>query len=201
MANVLHSTLTGADLHESKGAANAVAGQVAVATGSGTAVFGYLNYTQIAGTPTLAPVAISGAYADLTGKPVLATVATSGAYADLTGKPVLAAVATSGSYVDLTNKPVIPAVYSEGTLLTTTPLIKTYTVAAVGGLWSFSMTGFTTIRGVQATAVNVGGTVGATAVASVTAASTTGVTGNVALLTNPPVLGTTQTVYVTVMGT
>ena len=36
MANVAHSTLTGADLHEPKGAALATAGQVYVADGSGS---------------------------------------------------------------------------------------------------------------------------------------------------------------------
>lgn len=53
MANVLHSTLTGADLHESKGAASASSGQVAIATGAGTAVFASLNWNQLVGRPVL----------------------------------------------------------------------------------------------------------------------------------------------------
>lgn len=51
MANVQHSILTGADLHESKGAATAAAGQVAIANGSGSAPFGVLSYTQLSNTP------------------------------------------------------------------------------------------------------------------------------------------------------
>lgn len=52
MADVLHSSLTGADLHESKGAATASLGQVAVATGTGSAVFSALSYTYLTGVPT-----------------------------------------------------------------------------------------------------------------------------------------------------
>lgn len=55
MANVQHSTLTGSDLHECKGADTAPAGTVPVATGAGTAVFQALNYTQVANTPLLKP--------------------------------------------------------------------------------------------------------------------------------------------------
>lgn len=51
MANVQHSTLTGADLHECKGAASAASGQVPVATGTGTAPFSVLSYTQLSNTP------------------------------------------------------------------------------------------------------------------------------------------------------
>lgn len=51
MADVLHSALTGADLHESKGAATASLGQVAVATGTGSAVFNTLSYAFLSGTP------------------------------------------------------------------------------------------------------------------------------------------------------
>lgn len=51
MADVLHSTLTGADLHESKGAASAASGQVAIANGAGSAPFGVLSYTQLSNTP------------------------------------------------------------------------------------------------------------------------------------------------------
>lgn len=61
--------------------------------------------SQILNKPTLATVAVTGAYADLIGSPTLAAVATSGAYADLSGRPSLATVATSGAYADLTGVP------------------------------------------------------------------------------------------------
>lgn len=51
MANKLHSSLTGADLHESKGAATAASGEVAVATGSGQALFQALSYNQLVDVP------------------------------------------------------------------------------------------------------------------------------------------------------
>lgn len=197
---VLHSTLTGSDLHECKGADSATAGQVPVATGAGTAVFATITYSQISGTPSLAAVATSGAYSDLSGKPVLAAVATSGAYSDLTGKPTLATVATSGSYADLSNKPLVPTLTLNGTVATSTPLIKTYTTTAAAGLWSVTLSGFTTIHNVIATAINPGSTAATTAVAGVATFSTTTVTGTVVLLDNPPVLGTTQAVRVTVFG-
>ncbi|HSX00804.1 MAG TPA: hypothetical protein VLF67_01060, partial [Candidatus Saccharimonas sp.] len=49
----------------------------------------------------LAPVALSGAYADLTGLPTISTVGHTGDYSDLIGAPALASVATSGSASDL----------------------------------------------------------------------------------------------------
>ncbi len=51
MADVLHSSLTGADLHESKGAATASLGQVAIANGAGQAPFGSLSYSYLTNTP------------------------------------------------------------------------------------------------------------------------------------------------------
>lgn len=51
MANVQHSSLTGADLHECKGAASAASGTVPVANGSGGAPFTQLSYTQLTNTP------------------------------------------------------------------------------------------------------------------------------------------------------
>lgn len=60
MADILHSTLTGADLHECKGAATAAIGQVPVATGSGTAVFGALDYSFISGKPVIPTVLFNG---------------------------------------------------------------------------------------------------------------------------------------------
>lgn len=55
MANVQHSALTGADLHECKGADTAPVGTVPVATGAGTAVFQTLSYTQLSNTPIAKP--------------------------------------------------------------------------------------------------------------------------------------------------
>lgn len=59
MANVQHSSLTGADLHECKGAASAASGQVPVANGSGSAPFGFLPYSVLTGKP-LVPVVYNG---------------------------------------------------------------------------------------------------------------------------------------------
>ena len=47
MANVPHSSLTGTDLHEIKGASSATTGQVPVANGSGGAPFGKLTHTSL----------------------------------------------------------------------------------------------------------------------------------------------------------
>lgn len=61
MADVLHSALTGSDLHECKGAASASLGQVPIATGAGTAVFGTLPYSYISGTPSTPSLYFNGA--------------------------------------------------------------------------------------------------------------------------------------------
>jgi len=201
MADVLHSSLTGADLHESKGASTAASGQVAIATGLGTAVFGNLSYSQLIGVPVLATVALSGSYADLVGRPNLSAVATSGAYADLSGRPSLASVATSGSYVDLSNKPIIPQVFNVNTPLTATPIIKCYFVDCVAGLWSITPTGFTTIHSVQVTTSSGGTTPGGAAVANLAAYSTSSITGSVIVLgPTGNTLGTTHQVSVLVIG-
>lgn len=50
MANVAHSTLTGSDLHEVKGASTATSGQVPIANGSGGAPFGKLTHTSLGTT-------------------------------------------------------------------------------------------------------------------------------------------------------
>lgn len=60
MADVLHRNLTGADLHECKGAATASSGQVPVATGAGTAVFANLPYSAISGAPITPQVYFNG---------------------------------------------------------------------------------------------------------------------------------------------
>lgn len=60
MADILHSNLTGADLHECKGAASASIGQVPVATGSGTAPFSALDYSFLTGKPVIPTVLFNG---------------------------------------------------------------------------------------------------------------------------------------------
>lgn len=145
MADVLHSALTGADLHESKGAASASLGQVAVANGAGSAPFTNLSYNY------------------------------------------------------LTNTPVTPTQYFNGTAVPGSPKILTYVLTASTGNWSQAITGITTLHGVQATVVS--GTAGfATAyVATVNAATTATVSGQV-VKADGTALGGSQTVYLTVFG-
>lgn len=81
MADVLHSTLTGSDLHESKGASTASIGQVAVANGAGSAVFTALSYAYLTGTPTLPAFNLNGgAVAAAPLIKVYTTVAVAGAW-------------------------------------------------------------------------------------------------------------------------
>lgn len=47
-----HKDIPDAQLHQIKGAASASSGQVPIATGSGTAPFGFLDWSQIANKPT-----------------------------------------------------------------------------------------------------------------------------------------------------
>lgn len=47
-----HKDIPDAQLHQIKGAASASSGQVPIATGSGTATFGFLSWSQIANKPT-----------------------------------------------------------------------------------------------------------------------------------------------------
>lgn len=141
MADVLHASLTGTDLHESKGAASAASGQVAVATGGGSAVFTYLAYSQLTGTPTLPAFSLN------------------------TGTPVAA------------------------------PIIKMYTTVASSGTWSVTPTGFTTIWGVHATAIDATNPT----VATVATVSTSSITGK-NVLTNSVTPSGTQTTQVLVIG-
>lgn len=72
----LHSSLTGADLHETKGAATATAGQVLIATGAGTATFqtptfstvklGWYDYNDLATQTTPIALSVAGTKYDLT---------------------------------------------------------------------------------------------------------------------------------------
>lgn len=47
-----HKDIPDAQLHQIKGAASASSGQVPIATGAGTTVFGFLDWTQVANKPT-----------------------------------------------------------------------------------------------------------------------------------------------------
>ena len=47
-----HKDIPDAQLHQIKGAASAPSGQVPIATGSGTAAFGFLDWSQVANKPT-----------------------------------------------------------------------------------------------------------------------------------------------------
>lgn len=47
-----HKDIPDAQLHQIKGAASASSGQVPIATGSGTAAFGFLDWAQVANKPT-----------------------------------------------------------------------------------------------------------------------------------------------------
>lgn len=47
-----HKDIPDAQLHQIKGAVSASSGQVPIATGSGTAAFGFLNWSQVANKPT-----------------------------------------------------------------------------------------------------------------------------------------------------
>lgn len=146
MADILHSSLTGADLHESKGAASASLGQVAVADGAGSAPFTSLNY----------------------------------------------------SY--LTGKPTIPAFYNGVTSLAA-PQVRTYSVSAVAGVWTVSLSGFTTVYSVCPTVVSGGTGLGTAATATLGTYSTSSATGNVIVMSaSANALGSTQTVLVTVIG-
>ena len=83
---------------------------------------GTINYTDVSGTPTLATVATSGSFNDLSNQPAafdpntLAPVAVSGAYADVTGTPTLATVATTGAYADVTGTPAAALPLTGGTV-------------------------------------------------------------------------------------
>lgn len=72
----LHSTLTGADLHETKGASTATSGQVLIATGLGTATFqtppysmvqvGWYDYNDLATQTTPIALSVAATKYDLT---------------------------------------------------------------------------------------------------------------------------------------
>lgn len=140
MANVQHSALTGADLHESKGASTATSGQVAIANGAGGAPFGTLSYTQLSNTP-------------------------------------------------------LPKLQLNNTASTGQAIIKVYTTTAAAGLWSVTLSGFTTVWAVHATAIDATNPTVAT-VATVSASSITGKN----VLTNSVTPTGTQLTYVTVIG-
>lgn len=56
MANILHSQLTGLDLHEVKGASTAASGTSPVANGTGGAPFSFINYNSLTNKPNIPKV-------------------------------------------------------------------------------------------------------------------------------------------------
>lgn len=82
MANVQHSALTGADLHEPKGAASASAGQVYVANGAGSGVWSRLARGAITFIDTGTPYTLT--YPAAYTKVAPTTVAASGGARDVT---------------------------------------------------------------------------------------------------------------------
>lgn len=74
----------------------------------------YVNYSNVANTPTLATVATSGSYTDLSNTPTIPAAqvnsdwTSSSGVSEILNKPNLAAVATSGAYSDLSGTPTIP---------------------------------------------------------------------------------------------
>lgn len=98
MANVAHSTLTGADLHEPKGAAAAASGQVYIANGSGSGAWGSistaLNFTGMI-ADFVTPIAPTG-WLELDGSAISRTT-----YADLFAVQTIqqSGTRTSGSAV------------------------------------------------------------------------------------------------------
>ena len=56
MANILHSKLTGVDLHEIKGAATAASFTIPIANGAGSTPFGFVSYNNITDKPNVPKV-------------------------------------------------------------------------------------------------------------------------------------------------
>ena len=136
-----------------------------------------LNYSDLAGTPTLATVATSGSYNDLANKPtipanagdlgdVTITAATTGevlryngtawvdaqlAYSDLSGTPSLATVATSGAYADLSGTPTIPANVEDLTNVTVTAAATGEVLKYNGSAWVDANVDYTELTNVPAT--------------------------------------------------
>jgi hypothetical protein len=122
----------------------------------------------------------------------LSSVAWSGSYNDLNNKPTL----FSGNYADLTNKPTIPAAQVQtdwnassgmGVLLNkpsipTVPRIAYYTVSTdTSGVWTASLSGFTTVSHVDCIAINTANTAAGARIATLSSFSTTTATGTVCL--------------------
>jgi hypothetical protein len=136
-----------------------------------------LNYSDLAGTPTLATVATTGAYSDLTGTPtipanagdlgdVTITAAATGEvlryngtawvdaqldYSDLSGTPTLATVATSGSYNDLSNQPTIPANAGDLGDVTITAAVTGEVLKYNGSAWVDANVDYSELTGVPST--------------------------------------------------
>lgn len=167
------------------------------------------------------PALFSGVYSDLTGKPSLFD----GTWASLTGKPTFSTVATTGAYSDLTGKPTIPSAQvnsdwnsSSGVSLIlnkptipTVPKVAYYTVTTnASGVWTATVTGFTTVSNVMCIAANAANTAAGARIATLTSFNTTTATGTVCIansitsilgLLGLGLSGAGVTVYVRVEGT
>ncbi|MGL4584091.1 MAG: hypothetical protein ACRCVU_14060 [Flavobacterium sp.] len=100
-------------------------------------------------------------------------------------------------YSNITNRPVV----LNPSAVSITPRTQYYSVVASSGLWSLAISGFTTVFSVIPVVVNVGNTIGTTAVATLATMSNTVATGAVVLLgASANTLGTTQTVMIQVVG-
>lgn len=152
----------------------------------------------------------------------------SGAYADLTGKPTIPAAqvnsdwsASTGVAVIL-NKPTIPAAQVQsdwnattglGVILNkpTIPKVAWYTVTTnASGVWTASISGFTTVSYVSCFALNTAATAAGARIATLTSFNTSTATGTVCLansitsilgLLGLGLSGAGVTVYVRVEGT
>lgn len=122
-------------------------------------------------TAGFSAVAFSGSYNDLNNKPTLF----SGAYSDLTGSPTIPSAqvnsdwsATTGVSVIL-NKPSIPKVaYFNAT-------------TDANGVWSISITGFSSVSYVSCFAVNTANTAAGARLATLSSFSNTAASGTVCL--------------------
>lgn len=102
-------------------------------------------------------------------------------------------------YTALSGRPVIPSVLFGNNVVTSTPKILHYIATAASGNWSVSLSGITSLQGVQATVVSGTSGFSNAYVATVNTATTSAVTGQV-VKADGSTLGTGQTVYVTVYG-
>lgn len=102
---------------------------------------------------------------------------------------------------DVQGKPGVPSYYLNDTQITSGIKIKTYTTTASAGLFSVTLTGFTTVHNAFATCISTGTALGTAATAQVATMDTGSITGSVLVFGGSQTnLGTTQVVRVTVIG-